>query len=289
MYREEIEKVWDLEDRSKNKSVIISEQYDSIPDKNWISLNGDVKFNEDTSKCHLYDITQEKTILESLKNCKSCVAIGLNNKSHIISSARRFNVFFLNAICVDTLVETDVYFKELGTKEEDKYICHSNPTKKPSTDGKSIKEKLNESKSHDSITESSSLHSPTVLEMSPENKEEKQNLKRESKTANNLMNIDWGDGTIDSSNKDETKEIEHIYINNPTKDLFPEEGRTFVENDKLDDFEEKDKLKKANRLKLIIAIVIALMVILIVLGKYCKTEQTNSKPSISGETIQMKN
>lgn len=293
LYYKEIEKVWNLEDRTKNKSVIISEQYESVPEENWISLNGDIRFNNDKSKCHLYNISEEESILKSLKNCQSCVAIGLNNKGHIITSARRFKVFFLNAICTDILVENDVRFKnkkeDLAINKEDEYSCQPSQLIKPSTEGKLIKEKGKNNKSYENITESESSHFPTVLEMFPQKKEEiKPNVKRKLHTEDNLMNINWGDSIKDSLNTDESEVIKPSNIKDQTNDLFSDKRSISgnSENEFVEDSDKTEKPKKANRLKLIVGGVIALTVILLILGKCIKTTQTNSRQSISGDTIQ---
>lgn len=114
LYLEQIIKVWELEDRPRNREVIKSASITVVPQDDWVVLNGSLSFNNYYDRCRLFGKNEEDSVFSSLKNCRSAVMIGLNNEGHVSTAAKRFNVFIPNALCDDT---TDR--KELSWTQED--------------------------------------------------------------------------------------------------------------------------------------------------------------------------
>lgn len=105
LYLRYIQGVWHLEDRSKNRDVIISETTEQKPEDNWCRLDGNISFNADNTVCKFFNPTEEHRVLSSIKRCNSNIIIGLNVESHVLTALRRFNVNISNALCLDTVEE----------------------------------------------------------------------------------------------------------------------------------------------------------------------------------------
>lgn len=105
-----ISTVWDLEDRPKNRKIIISDSIQEEPKEDWCKLDGSISFNSDFDRCRFFESSEEEKILSSIKKCPSNIAIGLNVESHVLTSFRRFNVNISNALCIDTQVSHDYEF-----------------------------------------------------------------------------------------------------------------------------------------------------------------------------------
>ncbi len=111
LYRKYIADVWELEDRPKNREVIISELSESIIDTSWTKLDGTLKFNANENKSWLFAHTDEDMVLRSLKHCLSAVMVGLNNTGHVTTAAKRFNVLIPNAICLDVKANNEIVLR----------------------------------------------------------------------------------------------------------------------------------------------------------------------------------
>lgn len=105
LYLRYIQGVWHLEDRSKNRDVIISEITEQEPEDNWCRLDGNMSFNADNNVCKFFNPTEEHSVLSSIKRCTSNIIIGLNVETHVLTALRRFNVNISNALCLDTVEE----------------------------------------------------------------------------------------------------------------------------------------------------------------------------------------
>lgn len=120
LYLKQIAEVWNLDDRPKNRKILTSTYTTVMPETDWLNLNGSLSFNNDYTKCHFFNKNEETLVLSSLKNCSSSVMVGLNNESHVISAAKRFNDFIPNTLCEDTLcAKTISWNNENGTVKED--------------------------------------------------------------------------------------------------------------------------------------------------------------------------
>lgn len=102
LYLKYIRGVWHLEERSKNRDVIISEITEQEPEDNWCRLDGNMSFNADNTVCKFFNPTEEHSVLSSIKRCNSNIIIGLNVESHVLTALRRFKVNISNALCLDT-------------------------------------------------------------------------------------------------------------------------------------------------------------------------------------------
>lgn len=105
LYLRYIQGVWHLEDRSKNRDVIISEITEQEPEDNWCRLDGNMSFNADNNVCKFFNPTEEHSVLSSIKRCTSNIIIGLNVETHVLTALRRFNVNISNVLCLDTVEE----------------------------------------------------------------------------------------------------------------------------------------------------------------------------------------
>lgn len=304
--------IWDLEDRTSNRKVLISEHAELEPQEDWCNLDGNIVFNKDESICHFYTPQEEEDILHSLKNCHSSIAIGLNTESHVITAAKRFNVYIPNAICLDTLQEKDMSLvnsieenattlkkmKGLANVQNGSINGGNTSTSQSQLNRKQEKRKSknNESSPDTGRKEGSdTFQKPAILGnfKKVESETNAINERKDTSGEEHLMNFDWGD----NNPKDTSK------INQAQPDL--NSGAVASDNTLSDNSEGfKNELqsnnettlnyvgipKKGYRLKLIIGGVIAMMIIIFVLSRCNKTTQTTPCPlSVSGDTIRNTN
>lgn len=102
LYLQYVSDIWSLEDRSRNRKVILSELSNIDPEDNWCPLDGDVDFNSANEICRFFSPGYEDRVLHSLNKCTSAVLIGLNVESHVFTSFRRQDTIIPNAVCMDT-------------------------------------------------------------------------------------------------------------------------------------------------------------------------------------------
>ena len=105
-----ISDIWNLEDRPKNRNVIISEVSEQDSEDNWIKLDGNISFNINNAFCRFFYPAEETSILRSIKRCSSNIVIGLNVESRVLTALRRNKVNISNALCLDTQKAHDYEF-----------------------------------------------------------------------------------------------------------------------------------------------------------------------------------
>lgn len=55
-----ISTVWDLEDRPKNRKIIISDSIQEEPKEDWCKLDGSISFNSDFDRCRFLSLQRKK-------------------------------------------------------------------------------------------------------------------------------------------------------------------------------------------------------------------------------------
>lgn len=118
LYLKYVSDVWNLEDRPKNRKVIVSDITEHEPMNNWCKLDGNISFNTDNTVCRFFNPADESRILSSIKRCSSDILIGLNVESHVLTALRRFKVNISNALCLDTKIEHDYELIAEGHNEK---------------------------------------------------------------------------------------------------------------------------------------------------------------------------
>lgn len=280
LYKKIVPPIWNFEDRQKNRKVIISEEYFSVPLNDWCRLDGDIQFNNKEGLCRFFIHSDEDRIIASLKGCKSAVAIGLNTESHIITAYRRFNIHIPNAVCMDTVVSHDYELSSIFSE--------------PQREGmpRIIQEQTSKLKSNFTDSQETDIREDRVIANTPNEpailaslKEiRKTNRDNQENTASSndgtLMSIDWGEATLSES----PAEIK-IY---PSVEM-KEDGQNNLPQDFQEEYDCGDgpiPPKKAFRPKLIMVIVLLVIVMIVLLCKTCQGNQTSQDPSTSGDTIQ---
>lgn len=289
LYLNNISTVWDLEDRPKNRKIIISDSIEQEPKEDWCKLDGSISFNSDFDRCRFFESSEEEKILSSIKKCPSNIAIGLNVESHVLTSFRRFNVNISNALCIDTQVSHDYEF----VKNNQTVTVQRPASQHKKNDLQSSKAKLTAQEStptHKGITSDSKLAILSSL------KEKKEGMSEhgESFTSNNtnLMSINWGEEKIDNLPK--TSESASLNLGNEdslnissshNESIQDYDHQMESDNDEISDEKE---LKKGYSLKLLIMGGIAVLAVLaFMVGRCSKSNQTNPQKSASGDPVQV--
>lgn len=260
LYLKHIYQVWDLEDRPKNRKTIKSEISECSQADNWCKLDGNMTFNVDESICRFFQKEDEKTILHSLKNCCSSIAIGLNVESHVFSAFRRFNVALPNVICLDTQIAHDDH---LLVNEQ-----HSEEIPQRVRDGSNgeCETKVTRDNVMEGRTRSDNVgRKPAIL--SSLRKCESQgddSIKKRTVQDADLMSIEWGDD-INPNSSELSIDISNGHQLSATQNKgndfrgLPDEILIDDKNDRGPD----DKSKKAFRLRLIVLLIILLAIIML--------------------------
>lgn len=285
LYMKYIPQVWALEDRPKNREIIISEPLEIEQTANWCKLDGNVNFNTGENRCRFFSPSEEDAVIHSLKKCQTSVMVGLNVESHVISTFRKYNVLIPNAICLNTPTSHD---SVLVTADQESY----RPSQKQRKTGELPKRRTNVSHNDSksvTVTDSNAqarTHRPAILSDlkecgSTENGTRDNNLSQKD----DLMSIDWGETTTaqsstitsgvvtDSTNSKELIEEDHGAVIRGATELSPIELGGKREN-------TDDEPKKDFRLMMIIAI-IAFVILLMTLA-LSKMRSKSSRPSPSG-------
>lgn len=285
LYMKCITNVWELEDRPKNRQIIISESSVIDSSDDWYQLDGKIRFNTDENLCHFFARTDEISILRSLKNCSSSVAIGLNVESHVISAFRKFKVNIPNAVCLDTQVEHD--FKLVTANYEQKESMH----KRKKADGSlqsSPKILLNDRKGTNTTETvvTGSVSEPAILSCLKRTESLSDNsANKELLQEGNLMNIDWGDDNLTESpiisinTQNEGDSEISLKANNDESTTLSEDMVPISFDINRDDTD--DKSKKEYRPKIVILIGMIAMILIVI--AMCSKEIQTSKHTTSGE------
>lgn len=284
LYLKNISPIWELEDRPKNRNVIISDAEEIEQSDTWCKLDGNIVFNSDDKCCRFFVPTEEDSVIRSIKNCQSSVVIGLNVESHVISAFRKFNVAIPNAICLDTQINHD--FELIVTAQDRK-----EPTNKQNNqDGKSKREhKLSQNKRRlKKVTETGSndnTYEPAILS-SLKKYEPSENDNSDSKQSqdNNLMNIDWGDDYVDTSSMVSCDSPNNEISNNTIESDNTDSKGDYTDLAPIDIVAKKidtdDKPKKVCRPVMMITIAVVVIILLTVV--LCSKRNRNSSPSPLG-------
>lgn len=263
LYLQYIYQVWDLEDRPKNRKAIISKISECSQAENWCNLDGNMTFNVDESICRFFHKEDENTILHSLKNCFSSIAIGLNVESHVFSAFRRFNVAIPNVICLDTQITHDDYLLVNNHRSEDisqrirdgyKGQCKTKETRDNAMEGGSRSDNVGRRPAIlSSLRKSESLDNNSI--------------KKRAVQDNDLMNIEWGDDdTPNFSERSIDNSHEHQSSATLNKDNnshgIPDDN--FID-DKNDGVVPDDALKKVFRPRLVVLLIILLAIVMLLM------------------------
>lgn len=285
LYLKNISSVWELEDRPKNRKVLISDTEEFVKSDTWCKLDGSEIFNTNEKLCRFFAPSKEESIIRSLKNCHSSVLIGLNVESHVISAFRKFNVIIPNAMCLDT--KTNYDFELVIANQEQMESTNKNITQdyRPQ---KRTKLPLDKRRSN-SDTETrvgNSTYEPAILS-SLKNYElsESDNVDKKQLSANDLMSIDWGDDAVESP------KFSNIIPNSGNLDeTIEEDNSDFMEDSSgltSMDFSGRkantdDKPKKVVRPKSMLIIVCVVIIMLLIVVLFAKRIR-KSEHSTSGK------
>lgn len=263
LYLKYIYQVWNLEDRPKNRKVIISEISECSQADNWCNLDGNMTFNVDESICRFFHKEDENTILHSLKNCFSSISIGLNVESHVFSAFRRYNVALPNVICLDTQISHDDHLLVNNQRSEDipqrirdgyKGRCKTKETRDCAMEGGT--------KSDNVRRMPAILSSLRKCESLDDN-----SIKKRAVQDNDLMNIEWGDDdtpnfseqSIDISNEHQSSAT--LNKDNDSNGLSDKN----IIDDKNDGVVPDDASKKAFRPRLVVLLIILLAIVMLLM------------------------
>lgn len=268
LYLKNIHRVWNLDDRPKNREVIISDLSEFYQSENWCKLDGNVEFNTNDNFCRCFNSKEEDAVLHSLKKCFSSVAIGLNVESHVISAFRRFNVVIPNAICLETQDKHDIQLipNQQGCEPRSQYSeSHMRPLQhRPN---KSI-----ETSSDERGTTNRERRNPAILSdlRKYDSSDDVVKDTLQDNEPDRLMSIDWGDDNSSESHvhPQATANEDRVTI---TETKF---GDLKAPSDTSIDINEEelyvDKMpKKAFRPKLLMILLIAIVVAILLLLKRC--------------------
>lgn len=282
LYLNYIPNIWELEDRPRNREVIIAESCLSEQSDDWCKLDGNVVFNSDDSYCRFFPPSDEESIIHSLKKCQSSVAIGLNVECHVMSAYRRFNHHIPNAVCLDTRSIHDYIFVVSGQEQEEPIIMgnRSQQRIKIPQDNK-MSNKVSEVETNESAYKPAILSSlRKSVSLNRDSIDKKQSMEGD------LMSIDWGDDTIESS------KVSNIITNSDNFDETIEEGDCDFMKDSSDLAPMEFSAKKANtddKPKKVLspkAIAVCVMIILLCLTLFLVIQKTRHIPS--GKEVQEK-
>lgn len=282
IYLKYISDIWNLEDRPKNRNVIISKVSEQDSEDNWIKLDGNISFNINNAFCRFFNPAKETGILRSIKRCSSNIVIGLNVESHVLTALRRNNVNISNALCLDTQKTHDYEFikEEIKTSESHRDLKPQQPLQ---VDNASVK----------ISQESKDMPNNCLAILSTLKTKSTDTLKQEKNGVLNdkdLMSFNWGEDNLTESCQMANDDSAFGRANEDNMnicDLVQEHSseNDSSEGDNRNETIESKTPKKEYRLKLIIAGAIAtFIVVALVIGRCSKNNQTNLQKSVSGDT-----
>lgn len=265
LYMDQIKPIWDLEDRPKNRKLIISEEIEVDSSETWCKLDGNMSFNNTYGVCRFFKQDQEELILRSLKQCQSSIMIGLNVEGHVKTSLHRFNTFIPNALCLDSL------------KMYDCTLIHEAPRRRFNQYSRV---------EHDVIEERATQHNdnnafdvPSILADLKPSSSTHRSVPEES----NLLDIDWGQDSInESSSISDSMQEQNKELINCLIDEIPD-----VKSEM--DLDTGSASKKVLRPKFLFVVIMVLIVLLVLLlvGKCHTNTVTNPCQSTSGDTTKV--
>lgn len=262
LYLNIIHRVWDLEDRPKNREIIISEISEYTQFENWCNLDGNEEFNFNDNYCRFFSPEKENLILRSLKKCTSSLAIGFNVESHVIRAFKRFNIVIPNAICLDTQ-DTHDYQLTANLERSENAPKHSNEYKRANGTIKS--------NSGERPIINREDRKPAILSSLRNYNLSNGDINKELSQDDELMNIDWGDDSM-------TDSVDRPKVNSNDSPLTDRDN-TVVDSsvnsdDTMEDKEEilisEDSPKKVFRPRLILILIIVSAIVLLLMILRCQ-------------------
>jgi len=269
LYLKNINCVWNLDDRQKNRKVIISDLLEFYQSETWCKLDGNVEFNLNDNFCRCFSPKEEDAVLHSIKKCFSSVAIGLNVESHVTSAFRRFNTVIPNAICLDTQDKHDIQLipNLQGCESPSQYSeSHMIPLQQKSN--KSIVSHSDERTATEGARRNPAILS-SLRKYNPSDDVIKDTL--QDNEPDRLMNIDWGDDNSSESHvhPQVTAQKDCVMITETKVGDFKEPSSdTPIDVNEVDLYVDKMS-KKAFRPKLLMILLIATVVAILLLLKRC--------------------